>query len=190
MKKRILTSTTIIVALIVVVIAANVIVWNKRLATGAQIASLTAQISQTTREIKSLPAPAADLQTRLAEATANLTAAHAVLPPVFDRDVIIDYIIGLSRECQVEVLPIAVNGWAPVAGSQSSSVLSLTATVTGTFNHTGDFIYRLQHGSYKALVIPELSLTRMPGGSEAFNGDNTIVSVRMSVNIYAGGTAK
>jgi Tfp pilus assembly protein PilN len=185
-KKSLLTSTAVILAALVVVVAGNAVLWNKRAAKNADITSLTGQISQVAREAKSVPAPAPDLQARLADATANLTAAQAVLPPSFDRDAIIEYIIGLSRECHVEVLPIAAGGWTTVSGNQTNQVLSLTATVAGTYAQTTDFINKLQHGAYKALVIPEMSLTQTAGAS-TFAADNTTVSARMTVNVYAAG---
>lgn len=187
LKKRLLSTTAIILVALIVVIAANAVVWKNRLGKNSEIASLTGEINQVRQEIRKTPAPSPDLQSRLTAATANLTAAQAVFPAEFNRNDIIDYIIGLSRACQVEVLPITSQGWAVDKNDQTHSVLTLTGTITGSFTQANDFIYQLQHGDYKALVVPELSFTRVSGsvGPGAFSGDNTTVTVRMSINIYA-----
>jgi hypothetical protein len=187
LKKRIVSTTTIFLVALIIVVAANVMVWKNRLGKGTEIASLTAETNQVRQEISNIPAPAADLAPRLAEATANMTAAQVVFPSAFNLNDIIDYIIHLSRESHVEVLPITSQGWSTDASNPSRSVLTLTGTVTGSFTWTTDFIYRLQHGDYPALVVPELSFTNVsgPSGAAAFNGDNTTVTARMTIHIYA-----
>lgn len=187
-KRKLPSATAIILAaLIIVIIVANAVVWKNRLPRSAEIASLTTEISQVSQEIRKTPAPPSNLQARLTEATANLTAAQTVLPPEFNRNNIIDYIINLSRACQVEVLPIASQGWTEEKGGQFYQVLKLTATLTGSFTQANDFIYRLQHGEYKTLVVPELSFTRRssPDSAAIFSGDNTMVAVKLSIAIYA-----
>jgi len=187
LKKRLLSTAAIILVALIVVIAANAVVWKNRVAKNAEIASLTGEINQARQEIRKTPAPSPDLQSRLAAATANLTAAQAAYPPAFNRNDIIDYIIRLSRECHVEVLPITSQGWSADQSNQSHSILKLTGTITGSFTQANEFIYRLQHGDYKALVVPELSFTRQSGSASAvaFSGDNTTVTVRISIDISA-----
>lgn len=187
LKKRIASTTTIFLAALIVVIAANGLLWKNRLGKSAEIASLTAETTKFRQEINKIPAPATDLASRLAEATANMTAAQVLFPAVFNRNDIIDYIIRLSRESHVEVLPINSQGWTTDVNTPSSSVLTLTGMVSGNFTQATDFISRLQHGNYPALVIPELSFTNgtVTSGAAAFNGDNTTVTVRMTINIYA-----
>jgi hypothetical protein len=187
LKKRLASTTMIIVAALIVVIAANSVMWKNRLGKSAEIASLTGETNQVRQEISRIATPVPDLAGRLAEATANMTAAQAVFPPVFNRNDIIDYIIRLSRDTHVEVLPINSEGWKTESTNPSRSILTLTGTVTGTFTQTTDFIDKLQHGDYPALVIPEVVFTRVSGtsGAMAFSGDNTTVTARMTINIYA-----
>jgi Tfp pilus assembly protein PilO len=186
-KKRLVSANTIILAALIIIIAVNTLVWKNRFEKLAEINLLTGQIANVTQEIKKTQEPAANLQARLNEASANLTAAQTALPAQFNRNDIIDYIIGLSRECQVEVLPVSSEGWVVEKTSQSYPVLKLTATITGSFTQTNEFIYKLQHGEYKALVIPEISITRQSSSdnSTLFSGENTMVTVRLSISIYA-----
>jgi hypothetical protein len=186
-KKKLISATTIIVAALIIVIAANAFVWKNSLAKNSEVNSLTNQIANISHQIKGSPVPSADLQARLAEASANLSAAQTVFPVQFNRNDIIDYIIGLSRECKVEVLPITSQGWAVEKTSLAYPVLKLTATVTGSFTQTNDFIYKLQHGKYKTLLIPEIRVTRQSpaDNSVSFSGDKTAVTVGLNIDIYA-----
>jgi Tfp pilus assembly protein PilO len=186
-KKRLVSATTIIVAVLILVIAANAVVWKNRLAKNSELDLLTGQIAQVSREIKNSPEPPANLQARLTEASANLTAAQTVFPVQFNRNDIIDYIINLSRECKVEVLPISSQGWVVEKSSQLYPVLKLNATVTGSFTQTNEFIYKLQHGKYMTLIVPEISITRQTSteSSGSFSGEKTAVTVRVNISIYA-----
>jgi hypothetical protein len=186
-EKRLVSATMIILAALVIIVAANAIVWKNRLGKNSEINTLNTEIAHVSRELRTLPAPSSDLQARLIEANANLTTAQKLLPVQFDRNDLVDYMIILSRECQVEVLPITSQGWVTEKVSQSYPVLKLTGTISGTFTHVNDFIYKLQHGKYKALLIPEISYTRQssPDSSGSFSGEKTMVIARFSVNIYA-----
>jgi hypothetical protein len=187
-KKRLFPATSIIVVALLIVIAANAVVWQGRLARSAEIDSLHGEITKITQEIKKTPPAAADLETRLADARAGLAAAQTAFPTEFNRNDIIDFIILLARECQVEVLPISSQGWSV---EQGHSVLKLNATLTGSFTQANEFIARLQNGKYETLVVPEISFTRQSGtvGSGSFSGDNTMVTVKLSVSVYASPAA-
>jgi hypothetical protein len=185
-KNKLLTSTAIIIAVLIVIVAANILIWENRITKSLEITELTNEISNVSQEIQKTPAPSADLQAALAQLGADLNTAQTALPPQFNRNDIIDYIIRLSRECQVEVIPIASQGWT-LEKDQPYPVLKLSATLTGSFTQASTFIDRLQRGQYKALVIPELSFTRQAAkvSPDVFSGDNTPVSVKISVSIYA-----
>jgi hypothetical protein len=186
--KQLLSATSIIIAALVIVIAANGIVWKNRLDKGAEIDLLTGEIDRVSQETQKATVTTTDFESRLVEARAGLAAAQMVFPPEFNRNDIIDYIINLARECQVEVLPISSQGWAvEKVGGQSYSVLKLSGTVTGTFTRANEFISRLQNGKYETLLVPEISFTRQsaPVGTGTFSGDNTMVTVRLSISVYA-----
>ena len=185
--KRLFSATLIIVAALIIVIAANALVWKNRLDKGSEINLLTGEIARVSREIKNSPDPPADLQSRLAAARADLTAAQTAFPAQFNRNDIIDYIINLSRECQVEVLPISSQGWVAEKASQSYPVLKLNATLTGSFAQANEFIDKLKNGKYGTLLIPEISFTRLssPDSSGVFSGEQTMVTARLSISIYA-----
>jgi hypothetical protein len=87
----------------------------------------------------------------------------------------------------VEVLPISSQGWAVEKMGQSYSVLKLNGTITGSFTQANEFIYRLQNGKYQTLSVPEIAINRQSaaGGTGAFSGDNTTVTVRLNISIYA-----
>jgi Tfp pilus assembly protein PilO len=185
--KKLISATTIIVAALIIIIAANAFVWKNRLDKGSEILSLTGEMTQVSREIKNVPQPAADLSERLIEARADLEAAQAAFPAQFNRNDIIDYITSLSRDCQVEVLPISSQGWSVDKANLSYPVLKLSATVTGNFTQVNNFISSLQHGRYFTLLIPNISLSRQSpfDGSANFSSDNTSVTGKLSISIYA-----
>ena len=186
-KKGLLSVTSIIVAALVIVIVANGIAWQHRLVRSAEIAQLSSELAQVSHDMAKVPVPPADLVVRLALATAGLTAAQTALPPEFNRNDIIDYIINLAKECQVEALPISSQGWLVEKTGQSYPVLKLNCSLTGSFTQTNEFIYRLQNGKYETISVPDISITRQssPDGAAAFSGDNTKVTVRLNISIYA-----
>jgi hypothetical protein len=186
-KNTLVSLNTIIIAALIVFIAANTIVWKNYLGKNSEIYALNADAAKITREIEKIPDPAPDLQLKLAEANAGLTAAQNALPPEFNRNEIIDYIVNLSRECKVEVLPITSQGWITEKNSQGYPILKLNATLTGTFTQANDFINRLQYGKYETLVIPELNYTQQfsSDNSSIFSAAQTNVSVKLSISVYA-----
>jgi hypothetical protein len=186
-KKTLVSATTIIVALLIIVIAANVVIWKGRLDKGSEITLLNGEMAQVSHEINTTSGPLSDMEARLTAAQADLAAAQSALPERFNRNNIIDYIIKLSRQCQVEVLPISSQGWGVETAGQSYPVLKLNAIITGTFAQANDFIYKLQHGAYRALVIPDISVARQsaPEPSGVFSAEQTKVTVRLTISIYA-----
>ncbi len=185
--KRLLSVTSIIIAALVIVIAANGVVWKNRLARSAEIALLSGEIKQVSQNMTKVPAPPADLEAKLALARAGLTAAQTALAPEFNRNDAIDYIINLAKECQVEALPISSEGWTVEKTGQSYPVLRLNIAITGSFTQANEFIYRLQHGKYQTLSVPEIAISRQSGpvGTGSFSGDNTMVTVSLDISIYA-----
>jgi hypothetical protein len=181
--------TAIITVVLIIIVAASAVIWKNRLDKSAEINSLTAEINQVSQEIQEISPPAPDLEARLAEARSALAAAQTAIPPEFNRNDIIDYIISLSRECQVEVLPLSSQGWLVENGYP---VLKLDATITGTFTRTNDFISRLQSGKYETLTVPEMSIARQSTGTGAgaLSGDETMVATRLSISIYARSAAQ
>jgi hypothetical protein len=186
-KNKLVSLNTIIIAALIVFMAANTIVWKNYLGKNSEISALNADTAKITREIEKIPDPASDLQFKLAEANAGLSAAQTALPSDFNRNDIIDYIVNLSRECKVEVLPITSQGWITEKNSQGYPILKLNATLTGTFAQANNFINKLQYGKYETLVIPELNYTQQfsSDNSSNFSAAQTSVSVRLSISVYA-----
>ena len=185
--KKLFSVTSVLIALLVIAIAANGVVWKDRLARSAEISLLNSELSQVSHNIAAAPAPPGDLQVKLAMATAALTAAQTAIPPEFNRNDAIDYIINLAKECQVEAMPISSQGWLVEKTDPSYPVLKLNTAITGTFTRANEFIYKLQHGKYPGLVVPEIGITRTssPDNAGAFSGDNTKVTVRLNISIFA-----
>jgi hypothetical protein len=186
-KKGLLSATTIIVAALVIAIAANGLVWKNRLAQSAEIDLLSGELNQVSQNITRVPALPADLEVRLDLARAGLTAAQTALPPEFNRNDVIDYIINLAKECRVEALPISSQGWMVEKIGQSYPVLKLNFIITGSFTQANEFIDRLQNGKYQTLSVPEIAITRQsaPDSTGTFSGDNTMVTVSLNISIYA-----
>jgi hypothetical protein len=185
--KGLLSATSVIVALLVIVIAANGVIWKNRLARSAEITSLETDLGQVNRNIARVPAPPDNLDVKMTAAAAALSAAQTALPPEFNRNDAVDYILKLAEECQVQAMPISSQGWAVEKTGQPYATLKLNTTVNGAFSRVNDFIYRLQHGKYPTLAVPEIDMTRSsdPDLTGAFSGDNTEVSVRLNITIYA-----
>ncbi len=185
--KRIFSITSVLVIALIIVIAANAVVWKNRLDKNTEIDYLTGEINQVFQETQKTSQPAANLEARLAEARTGLAAAQTAFPPEFNRNDIIDYIINLGRECRVEVLPISSQGWVVDKAVQSYPVLKLNGTIIGSLTQANEFISRLQNGKYETLLIPEISYTRQSSSEVAgtFSGDNVVVTVKLSISIYA-----
>ncbi len=185
--KKTISMTTLIACALIIIVAANIIVWKNRFDKNAEISSLTTEMSSVTRETRTITGTTSDLESRLAAEKAALASVQGNFPAQFNRNDIIDYIINLSRECEVEVLPITSQGWLAENTGQSYNVLKLNATIAGTYAQVNDFIYKLQHGSYETLVTPEISISRgsPPVSAESFSGVDTLVTAKLNITIYA-----
>jgi hypothetical protein len=191
-KKKLVSMTTIIFAVLIIFIAANAVVWKNYFGKSSEINTLTGDVARVSREINKIPEPASDLQSKMSAANAALTAAQGVFPAEFNRNDIIDYIVNLSRECKVEVLPVNSQGWVIDKSNQEYPVLKLSAILTGTFARANDFINKLQNGKYETLVIPELNYAQQSLSdniSGSFSAEKTNVSVKLSISVYAHTTA-
>jgi Tfp pilus assembly protein PilO len=186
-KSRIFSITTIFVAVLIIVIAANAVAWKNRLAKDSEINSLTNEIAKVTREIKTSPQLPTDLDARLTEAKAGLTETQTIFPAVFNRNDIIEYILYLSRSCQVEVLPISSQGWQVENLNQIYPVLKLNAIVTGNYTQINDFVSSLQHGKYRTLQISDISYKRQSSSDNTtlFPSENMTVTSNFNISIYA-----
>ncbi len=186
-KNKTISITTLIACGLIIIVAANIIVWKNRFDKNAEISSLTTEMSSVTRETRTITGTTSDLESRLAAEKAALASVQGNFPAQFNRNDIIDYIINLSRECEVEVLPITSQGWLAENTGQSYNVLKLNATIAGTYAQVNDFIYKLQHGSYETLVTPEISISREspPVSADSFSGVSTLVTAKLNITIYA-----
>jgi len=186
-KKKLISTSTIVAIVLIAIIAGNFVVWKNRSSKDSDIDTITGNITQLSTDIRKVPSLSSDAQAQLSAASANLTAAESFFPQKFNRNDVVDYIIKLSRVSHVEVLPINSQGWTEDEIDPTHTILRLSATVIGTFTQTNDFIYRLQHGDYKTIILPEISYSRLSSSTNTtlFSGDNTTVSTAIIIEIYA-----
>jgi cytoskeletal protein RodZ len=185
-KRKIFISATLVMTVLLVgIIVANILVWQDHLGKRAGADTLTDQIAQVNQKIKEVPEPPDNLAARLEAAQAELKAAETAIPATINRNDVIDYIIDLADECQVEAVPLIVEGWIPQDAGAPYSALKLNVTVTGSLAGVTSLISGLQDSKYKSLTITNLTITRQnqPGVSSGF-GDDTPVTVGMNIALY------
>jgi hypothetical protein len=181
-KKMLYLATLGIVALLIGVIIAGTLVWRDHLGNRAEAAALAGQIAEINQKIKDTPGPPEDLEARLEKARDGLDAAENAIPAVIKRNDVVDYIIDLGEECQVEAIPLVVEGWVTEG---DYSALRLNVTVTGRLDGVTDFIAALEDSQYRSLTIGGLSLTCLdPTGGSAGFGDATPVAAGMNIAVY------
>jgi hypothetical protein len=184
-RKVIISVPLVITVLLVGIIVANILVWHDHLGKRAEANALTGQIARVNQKIKGVPVPPEDLAARLATAQAELKAAESAIPATINRNDVIDYIIKLADECQVDVVPLIVEGLIPQNTGASYSALKLNITVTGSLAGVTRLIAELQDSQYKSLTITNLTIARQDqsGASSGF-GDATPVTVGMNIALY------
>ena len=188
-KKRIFTLTSFGVMVLVVVIAANFVMWKNNRDKQVQIDVLNNEISQVQQKIQGTPGPPSDLDSRLAAAKAGLVEAQNALPNAVNRNDVIDYIIAVADECQVQVVPLVVEGWVPEKAGQSYQVFRFSGTVTGILENATNFMTRLQKSKFPTLIITDCTVNKIGSTDFSRPENSTLVTMKLSIAIYIASPA-
>ena len=188
-KKKIISLTSLGVIVLIVVIAANVFVWKNNRDKQSQIAVLESEVSQVQQEIKGVPAPPTDLDSRLAAAQAALAEAQNVLPGTISRNDVIDYILSVAEQSQVLVVPLVAGGLAPGNAKQSFPAFTFSATVTGTLENTNNFMTRLQGKKFPTLFITGCTVNKIEATDFTRPEKSMQVTVSLSIAVYISSPA-
>jgi hypothetical protein len=186
--KRLISLTSLGVLLILAVIVVNILVWQNNSARQSQIDLLDSQISQVQGNIAGIPAPATDLDARLAAANAAFTEAKNGLPGGIDTNDIMDYLINVAEQCQVEAVPLASEGAAPASG-KSYLEYDFSVTVTGSLANAADYVASLEGNDFPTLIILDCSVSKIEGTDFTRPEKNMQVTVNLSIAVYVASPA-
>ena len=153
-------------------------------------AVLASSITDTSQELKQVPTPPTDLESRLAAAQARLTAAQSAFPGKPNSTQIINKILKLADECQVKAIPLSTQEWSPEKTRKGYLVFRLHMTVKGDFPQFVNFVGRLENGEFETLIIESLSVTRLIQKAEenAIPEQTLPITAGLDVAIYARST--
>ena len=190
-KKRLFSIALIGAMALIFIIVANLVIWNNHLGKQSQVDALTLELNQVNQQISQSPDPAANLESRLQAAKADLATAQEVFPSDVSRNDIIDFILNIAEASQVEILPLVSEGSVAASGGQPYIVMKFRGTVTGSLEHANDFMTRLHNGKYPTLMITGCTVQSISGQDIAVpdNDIQVTVSNRVKtprVNSYFG----
>ena len=149
--------------------------------------ALAVSIADTTQKLQQIPAPAQNLEQRLAAAEASLAATQSALPGKPNSTQIINRILKLADECQVKVIPLATQQWSSEKTGKGYLAFGLQLTVQGGFDQFVNFINNLENGEFDTLIIDDLSVTRVifETDGEVLPDRTVHVMANLGVVIYA-----
>ena len=153
--------------------------------------ALAVSIADMTQELQQIPAPAQNLEQRLAAAEASLATAQSAFPGKPNSTQLINRILKLADECQVKVIPLTTQQWSSEKVGKGYLTFDLQMTVQGRFDQFVNFIDRLENGEFSTLVIEDLSVTRVINKAEGRVLPDTTPSIKanLDVAIYARSAA-
>jgi len=182
-----LTSLGVIV--LVAVIVVNILMWQNNQGKRTQIDSLKNEVSQVNQKTQQVPAPATDLDARLAAAKAALAKAQKALPGDVNANDIIGYIIDTADKCQVQAVPVASQAAAPPGSGQSYVAYDFSVTVSGSLENAMAFMNSLQGSEFPTLKITDCNVDKIEGTDFARAESGTQVTLTLSIAVYVASPA-
>jgi Tfp pilus assembly protein PilO len=145
--------------------------------------ALTYQIDEVTQTLSEIPQPPQDLEQRLAEAEASLTAEQSTFPSTINTTQLINTVLALASSCGVKATPMVTQPWSTeTVGQHTYPVLRLTVAVEGSFSQLATFASQLENGDYDTLVMENLNITRSTVESEE---GTTPITGNLKLAVYA-----
>ena len=182
-KNRIPVKWLAVIALIAIIIA-NFIVWKNYFGENSGIDALKSEVIAVGQQILEAEQPPSGLETKLQQATDNLTAALQGFPVNVDRNDVVDFILNTAEACDVQVLPLVSEGIGASYSGQSDLILRYSSTVTGKLNNATNFITMLRNGDYPTMVITECSVERVSGLDIDVSDSDLEVTIEISFALY------
>ena len=183
-KKRKLTWNKVGLILLVALLAANFYVWKAKTASETQLAALKGDIGSVEQQIKEMPEPADDLESRLEKIKTGLAAVQEGFPATVDRNEVIDYLLKVAVECNVQILPLVSEGWMTQEIGQSYNVLSMTAAAEGSLTNVKRLITTLTNGQYPTLTISDFVVERTGDQDISVTEDEMQVRIGLRIGIF------
>jgi len=144
------------------------------------------QISESTAALALIPLPPADLDKQLADAQDSLWATQDSLKIDTNLTRIVNGILRLADETGVKAIPLSTQPWVDeLISNQKYSVFRIDISITGNFTQMADFLYRLENGEPKTLVLEYLKVEKIPGSSLFTGPGEGPVSAEIRVAVYA-----
>jgi hypothetical protein len=169
----------LIVMLIVALLAVYYLLGMDFLKQRRQNLATASQIENATAELAGIPFNPADLEERLANARADLTAAEDSFAGETNDTRIVNTVLQIAEENGVKATPLSTKAWAiENIFERDYSVFYLSLEIKGDFSHLQSFINRLETGEPKTLAIKYLKVEN----TSAVTGDN--VTTNIDVAIY------
>ncbi len=123
-------------------------------------ALLAGQMTDASSLISLLPGPPQDLEQRLAEAQQSLATEMEAFPSGTDSTRVINYILELADRLGIKAIPLLTQPWAvEKVGKHDYHVFRLNVAAEGSLAQLTDFITELESGTYKTLILEELTVS-------------------------------
>ena len=181
MKTRRMLITVLILALLVI----YYILGTGYLKERKQKETLTSQISDGTAALALIPQPPADLNEQLAAAQDNLWAIKDTLHIDTNLTRIINRILRLGDETGVKVIPLSTQPWVTEQVSdQGYSVFRIEIKVSGNYTQMADFLYRLENGEPKTLILEYVKVEKAPGSLLVEGPTEGPISADIRIAVY------
>jgi len=146
--------------------------------------SLNRQIADATQKLAQMPQPSEDLEQRLEEAQANLTATESAFPGQVNSTHAINVILKLAEDVGVKAIPLITQPWAVEKnGEHDYYVLRLNVFVSGSFSQLATFTASLENGEFPTLIVEQLSVTRADRQFEEENASDLMIPVSASMDL-------
>ncbi len=182
MKRRGILITILILTLLVV----YYLLGTDYLKQGKQKQDLEAQISEASAVLALIPVPPADLDKQLADAQDSLWAAQDFLKIDTNITRIINRILRLGDETGVKAIPLSTQPWVvELISRHEYSVFRIDMSITGNYTQMANFLYRLENGEPKTLVLEYFKVEKLPGSFLFESPDEGPISAEIRVAIYA-----
>jgi hypothetical protein len=183
-KKKKISLNTIGLILLAVIAGLYFYTWQAGTTTQTQVFETSQNVTIAALQAKMYTTSVDDLNGQLEAAQNKLTAADTGFPVTVDRNEVIGYILDIAQDHNIQILPLASDGWAAQNIGIGYMVLQISANAEGALKNVNAFMDALQKGRYPTLVIPEFSISRMDVGQAGFPGEDMKVAVSMKICIY------
>ncbi len=151
-------------------------------------AGLSSQIAGAAAQRELIPPPPADIEPRLAAASAELAREKNSIPARMNSTRLVNGILRTAEAAGVKAVPVFTQPWViETADRMEYAVFRLNLAACGTFTQLADFLNRLENGETATLVVTDMKVERVTGApaSENATGDAAEVEARLDIAVYA-----